>query len=277
MPQQALTLIRRYAECSAFLLLWMAVEHSLRLSPITGQLIGIPLTAAFQLAVARRPLTQLWAFDAEEFRLDRKTLALAAALTAACGALLWLGRDHAAAGINQRLGFFCLVAAAAIPAALALRQQRAAAFRRALPWLAAAFALRVGWQAAWHDGVVIFPAAKLLDFTTTWLGEFVALFLVDEVVFRGALDPHLRGAAGGRLHAGCSAIFVSILWAIWHLPAYNPHAKGFFALFAGLGPFYISVLVMGVLLSFCARQARTLAPSALMHAFGNAYVLAFIK
>jgi hypothetical protein len=276
MPQD-LTLIRRYAECSSFVLLWMAAEHYLRLSPIVGQLIGIPLTAGFQLAVARRPLAQLWAFDAAKFWLDRKTLALAIGLTAACGALLWLGRDHAAAGLNRRWGFFLLVAAAAIPAALALRQQRAAAFRRALPWLAVALALRVGWQAAWHEGAVIFPAAKLLDFTTTWLGEFVALFLVDEVVFRGALDPHVRGASSGRLHEASSAVFVSILWAIWHLPAYNPHAKGFFALFAGLGPFYFSVLVMGVLLSFCARQARTLAPSALMHAFGNAYVLAFVR
>jgi membrane protease YdiL (CAAX protease family) len=257
MPQD-LTLIRRYAECTAFVLLWMAAEHSLHLSPIIGQLIGIPLTAAFQLVVARRPLAQLWAFDAEKFRLGGKTLALAAGLTAACGLLLWLGRDHAVA-------------------ALALRQQRAAAFRRALPWLAAALVLRVGWQAAWHDGAVLFPAAKLLDFTTTWLGEFVALFLVDEVVFRGALDPHLRGASSGRLHEASSAVFVSILWSIWHLPAYNPHAKGFFALFAGLGPFYISVVAMGVLLSFCARRARTLVPSALMHAFGNAYVLAFIK
>jgi hypothetical protein len=276
MPQD-LTLIRRYAECTAFVLLWMAAEHSLHLSPITGQLIGIPLTAAFQLVVARRPLAQLWAFDAEKFRLGGKTLALAAGLTAACGVLLWLGRDHALAGLDQRWGFFLLVAAAAIPAALALRQQRAAAFRRALPWLAAALVLRVGWQAAWHEGAVIFPAAKLLDFTTTWLGEFVALFLVDEVVFRGALDPHLRGASSGRLHEASSAVFVSILWSIWHLPAYNPHAKGFFALFAGLGPFYISVVAMGVLLSFCARRARTLVPSALMHAFGNAYVLAFIK
>jgi len=105
----------------------------------------------------------------------------------------------------------------------------------------------------------------------------VALFLVDEVVFRGALDPHLRGASSGRLHEWCSAVFVSILWSIWHLPAYNPHAKSFPTLFSGLAPFYLGVLMIGVLLAFCARQARTLVPSSIMHAFGNAYVLALAK
>jgi membrane protease YdiL (CAAX protease family) len=272
-----LTLLRRYAECSGFVLLWMASEHYFHLSPIAGQLMGIPLTAAFQLVVARRPLQQLWAFDAEKIRLDGKALALAGGLVAGCAALLWLGRGHSAAGLNQRLMFFWLIVAAAIPAAVALREQRAAAFRRALPWLLPAVVLRVAWQAAWHNGEVLFPPAKLLDFATTWVCEFVGLFLVDEVVFRGALDPHLRRASSGRLHEWCSAVFVSILWSIWHLPAYNPHAKGFLALFSGLAPFYIGVLMMGVLLSFCARKARTLVPTSIMHAFGNAYVLALMK
>lgn len=272
-----LNLLRRYAECAAFVLLWMAIEHYLHLSPIVGQMMGIPLTAAFQLWVSRRPLQQLWAFDAEKFRLDGKTLAIAGALVAACGALLWFGRGHDAPALNPRLKFFYLIVAAAIPAALALRAQRAAAFRRALPWLLAAAAVRVGWYAAWHDGAVLVPAAKLFDFATTWVCEFVALFLVDEVVFRGALDPHLRDASSGGLHEVCSAAFVSILWMIWHLPAYNPHAESFLALFNGLTPFYVCVTMMGVLLSFCARRARTLVPSAIMHAFGNAHVLAQVK
>ena len=79
------------------------------------------------------------------------------------------------------------------------------------------------------------------------------------------------------MHGWCSAIFGSILWSIWHLPAYNPHAKGFLALFAGLAPFYVGVVIVGVILAFCARRARTLVPSSIMHGFGNAYVLALIK
>ena len=272
-----ITLLRRYAECAAFVLLWMAVEHCFHLSPIAGQMFGIPLTAAFQLWIARRPLQQLWAFDAGKFRVDGKTLMVAGALVAGCGALLWFGRGHDTPWLGPRRLFFYLIVAAAIPAAIGLRAQRAAAFRRAIPWLLAAVAVRVGWYAAWHEGAVLMPAAKLFDFATTWMGEFVAFFLLDEVVFRGALDPHLRDASSGRLHEVCSAVFVSILWAIWHLPAYSPHAKGFLALFNGLTPFYVCVTMMGVLLSFCARRARTLVPSSIMHAFGNAHVLSLIK
>ena len=270
-------LLRRYAECTAFVLLWMACEHYFHISPLQSQMLGIPLIAFFQLVVARRPLQQLWAFDAEKLRLDGKTVAIAGGLAGACGALLWLGRGHQAVGLDQRLSIFCLVAAASVPAALGLRHQRAAEFGRALPWLLAAAILRVVWHVMWQGGPSVFPAAKLLDFFTLWLGEFVALFLVDEVAFRGALDPHLRGASSGRLHEWCSAVFVAILWSVWHLPAYNPHARSFLALFSGLAPFYIGVLAMGVLLSFCARQARTLVPSSIMHAFGNAYVLSLLK
>jgi membrane protease YdiL (CAAX protease family) len=273
MTSQA-TLLRRYLECAAFILGWMACEHYFHLSPLQGQLLGIPLIALFQLFVARRPLQQLWAFDAEKFRVNGKTLAIAGVFAAACGALLWLGTGRDVVPSGGRLTFFAFIVAAATPTAFAVGQQRAAACRRALPWLLAAALLRVGWYAAWHEGAMLVPVAKLPDFATTWLCEFVAFFLVDEVAFRGALDPHLSGGGTGRLHAWCSAIFVSILWAIWHLPAYNPHARSFLALFSGLGPFHVSIMMMGVLLSFCARRARTLVPSSIMHAFGNAHVLA---
>jgi hypothetical protein len=273
------TLLRRYFECTAFVLLWMAAEHYFRLKPLTSQLLGIPLIAAFQLLVARRPLQQLWAFDATTFQLDRRTLAIAGGLVLACGALLWGGSGHAAAGLNERAKFFLLILASAIPAAFALRHQAAAALRRALPLLLAALVFRVGWHAFWQlpDGPILFPAAKLLDFFTTWMGEFVALFLVDEVAFRGALDPHLVSAGTGRLHQACSAIFVSMLWGVWHLPAYNPNAPTFLALFGRIGPFTIGVTVLGTLLAFAARRSRTLAPTSAMHAFGNAYVLALMK
>ena len=270
-------LLRRYLECTGFVLLWMMAEHYLRLRPIPSQLLGIPFIAIFQLAVARRPLAQIWARDAEEFRVDRRTVEIAAALTFGCGVLLSLSNGRAVGGPWQKASLLVLVAASALPAAFALRQQRAAAFRRALPMLLLAVAFRIGLYAAWHDGAVLIQAERWADFFATWLCEFVALFLVDEVVFRGVLDPHLLGAAKGRLHAWCSALFVSILWSVWHLPAYNPDATSFLALFDHITMFHLSVLVLGVLLTFCARAARTLVPTSITHAFGNAHILAMIK
>lgn len=271
--------LRRYLECTAFVLLWMACEYYLRLSPIAGQLVGIPLVAGFQLLIARRPLVQLWARDATSFRIDRQTLSIAGCLALACGVLLLLGSGEPSPGLNPRLPLFLLVLAGALPAAIALREQRFSALRRALPTILAAAAFRVVWHAMWHahDGVMIFRATRLLDFFTLWLVEFVALFLVDEVIFRGALDPHLVRASAGRLHEWCSAVFLSILWAIWHLPAYNPGAETFLTLFAHIGPFSIGIVMLGIALSFAARQSRTLVPTSAMHALGNAYVLALTK
>jgi hypothetical protein len=270
-------LIRRYLECTAFVLLWMAAEHYFHLRPLTGQLLGIPVIAVFQIAVARRPLHQLWVRDVKSFRWDRSSWLISCGLALASGALLWSGRGQPAPGLNGPAKLFLQVLAGVVPAAFALRQQSGAAIRRALPAMIAAATFVIGWHAAWHDGVVLVPGAKLMGFFTTWLCEFVALFLVDEVVFRGALDPHLADASAGRLHEWCSAIFLSMLWAIWHLPAYNPGAPTFVALFAAIGPFSIRVVVLGVLLSSCARRARTLLPTSIVHAFANAHVLSLLR
>ena len=272
-------MIRRYLECAAFVVLWMMCGFYLHLSPIAYQLLGLPLIAGFQLAIAGRPLAQLWARDAERFRLDRRTLALAGILAVACAALLLLGRAGRVARGSERLMVFWPLCVAAIPAAFALRQQRAADLRRALAVIVFAVVIRVAWQvtSATYDGTLTFPPGKLPGFFTDFLCEFVGLFLVDEVAFRGALDPHLETAGTGRLHAWSSAVFVSILWAVWHLPAYHPTAKTFLQLFRDVGPQSFFTVTWGVALSFCARRSRTLAPSAMLHALGNAYALTLMK
>lgn len=267
--------VRRYLACATFVLLWMAVQVYFRLSPIAGQLVGIPLIIVFQCAVARRSLAQLWVFDPIRFSwADRRMWLLAAALAAGCGGLLWITRQHAAAGLTPRLGLFLLVLVAVIPAAFAGRHQRGPAFLRALPWLGASAAFRFAWRWAWVGHAEWVRADKLLDFVTIWACETVALFLVDEVAFRGAIDPYLAAAASGKFHAWCSALFGAILWSLWHLPAYNPGAHSLAALWAGLTPFYLSVVMNGVFLVFAARRGRTLLGTAVVHALGNAYILA---
>jgi hypothetical protein len=273
------SIARRYIECAAFVLLWLALEFYLRLTPLQSQFLGLPLILLFQRCVARRPLHQLWAFHAPSFKAGGRIAATAAGLAAGCIVLLWLGRGHRAAGLDSRWGLGAVAVAGCLPAAFALVQQNASALRRGL-WLAlAAAAFRVAWHVALGpaDRGVLIPAEKLLDFATLWLCEFTALFLFDEVAFRGALDPHLARAASGRVHAAGSAIFVSILWAIWHLRAYNPHTPTFGGLFLAIGPFAFAQIVLGTLLSLCARQTGTLVAPAAVHAFGNAYVLALIR
>jgi hypothetical protein len=267
--------VRRYIECTTLVVLWMVAQVWFHLSPIAGQLVGIPLILVFQWAVARRPISELWAFDAIRIPwTDRWMWAIAAALGLGSGSLLWLSSGHRAAGLTPPVGLFLLVLAAVIPAAFALRQQRWLEFRSATPWLMAAVAFRFVWRWAWSGRADVISADKALDFITIWACEAVALFLVDEVAFRGAIDPYLCSAAAGQFHAWCSALFGSILWSLWHLPAYNPGARSIEMLWAGLSPFYLSVVINGVLFVFAARRGRTLLGSAVAHALVNAYILA---
>lgn len=220
------------------MLLWLAAEFYLRLTPLQSQFLGLPLILLFQCGVARRPLHQLWAFDAPAFRVTRRVMLAALALAVACVALLWLGRGQRAAGLESRWALGFVAVAGCLPAAFALTHQGAPALRRAL-WLALAAAVfRVGWHTACgppeRDAMI--PLEKLLPFATLSVCEFTALFLFDEVAFRGALDPHLARAGSGRVHAVGSAVFVSILWAVWHLRAYNPHTTTFGGLFLAIGP-----------------------------------------
>lgn len=279
-PRSDLTLLRRYAECAAFLLLWMAGGFYFKLSPVVFTLLGLPLVAIFQLAIARRPLAQLWVRDATSFNLDRKVWLVAGGLLVMCGAALLFGRGRVATGPGVPQKFSLLLIASILPAAFALCQQRAAALRRALGWIAIAVVIRVAWRVAWAptwDGETMFPFSKLPDFITDGVLEFVALFLVDEVAFRGALDSHLEAAGAGRLHAWSSAVFVSILWSAWHFQVYHPDAKTFGQLFTHVGPHDFMPVIYGTALSFCARRSRTLVPTAAIHAAGNAYVLTLIK
>lgn len=41
-------------------------------------------------------------------------------------------------------------------------------------------------------------------------------FVLEKVAFRGLLDTHVQRSSGR--HAWVSAVFVSALWGVWHLP-----------------------------------------------------------
>ena len=88
--------------------------------------------------------------------------------------------------------------------------------------------------------------------------------MVEEVFFRGALDTYLhRGEEGiGWL----SAIFVSALWGLWHLPgqAKGPH------LLSTVVTLVIAQIAVGVPLSFWWRQSGNLTVNNTTHAFLDA-------
>jgi hypothetical protein len=264
---------RPYIESMIFIAVWVACGLLLRLGPDAYQVLGVPLLAFFQLVIRRRPLQELWIRDPEQpFRLDRLGLLLALAFMVAPGYVLFT------LALPQRLwsaalALLCYMAGGFV-AGFVLRNQRAEAMRSALPSFGAALLIGFAFEAiepisAGRSAAVALDKvpAMLKDF----LLYFAASFVFEEVVFRGALDPHVYppGHVSSRTRAWGSALFVSVLWAFWHLPVAGLlNVEGL----AGIVAILLFVHVLeGIPLSFCWRQGGTLVLPAAAHALLDAY------
>jgi membrane protease YdiL (CAAX protease family) len=88
---------------------------------------------------------------------------------------------------------------------------------------------------------------------------FPVLFLLEEVAFRGALDAHVHHDGEGR--GWQSALFVSSLWGLWHLPITEGMTFP-----VAVAVVLVVHIVLGVPLSFAWRRTRNLSGVAFAHA-----------
>jgi membrane protease YdiL (CAAX protease family) len=89
-------------------------------------------------------------------------------------------------------------------------------------------------------------------------------FVLEEVFFRGAVDAHVHHP--GEPRGIASAVIVSALWALWHLPIV-PARQAVTATLAGLLAVHVAV---GIPLSVYWRRSGNLAVPATTHAFIDA-------
>ena len=250
---------RRVLEGLGFVATWVACGYLLPGNADVYLLMGIPLTLAFQVLVRRRPVRELWVRDASRFALDRHGLLLAALLMvvpAYFGTRAVIGADW------PLVGWYAGAVAGAAAAAFAIRSGSLRAVMRS-----AMLPLTVGVV----GNIVILGGMHLaagspvdgLDMLGTALKSlalyFPVTFIIEEVAFRGALDAHVHHPGEGR--GWLSAVFVSALWGLWHLPVAT-----------GLPlPLLLASLVawhclVGVPLSFAWRRSGNLGGPALAHA-----------
>jgi hypothetical protein len=207
---------RRLLEGFGLVAVWVALGCLFPLNDETYLLMGIPRTIGFQLLVRRRPLCELWVRDATRFTLDKRGLLLAAVLVATPayygaralpGAHWWL------------IGWYLAGILGAVGAAFALRATSPVAMLRsaALPMAVGAGGMAVvigGMHVATGNPVhvlaVLGTVAKYISI------YFPVTFVLEEVAFRGAVDAHVHHEGDGR--GWQSALFVSALWGLWHLP-----------------------------------------------------------
>jgi membrane protease YdiL (CAAX protease family) len=105
---------------------------------------------------------------------------------------------------------------------------------------------------------------NLVGGVSSFLLYVSACFCIEEVAFRGVLDAHVHGPGAPRGFS--SAVFVSVLWGLWHWPIV-PHAGSWWAL-----PLQLIAVhtVIGVPLSHFWRRSGNLAVPVVTHAFIDA-------
>jgi hypothetical protein len=187
-------------------------------------LLGIPITAAFQLLISRRPLHTLWVRDAVRFHLDRPALALAIVIAATPIASLVRYVVAPRVSVDWVPGLWLVAAiVGSLGAAFAFRRFSRSTLRRLLACLATAgtfgVALMIAARLAASTGSTLTAGSALT--AILWFLLYLPVgFMLEEVFFRGCLDAHVHhdGDSGGF----GSAVFVSALWGLWHLPI-TPH------------------------------------------------------
>jgi membrane protease YdiL (CAAX protease family) len=250
---------RRPLEGLAFVAAWVGLGYLLPGSDEAYLLMGIPLTIAFQMLVRRRPLRELWVRDGGTGNAPhRRDVAVTAML--ALAPAYW-GVQAVGSGNPAVIGWCVAAVLGAAAAAYALRATSVRAVLRsaALPTAVGVLgnALVVGGIQL-VSGTPIDPT-DLVGSVLRWTAiYFPATFVIEEVAFRGALDAHVHRPGEGR--AWRSALFVSVLWGLWHLPV----ADGM-----PLPLMVVSLVtwhcVVGVPLSFAWRRSGNLSGPAFAH------------
>lgn len=266
-PARSRRLIR-CAEAILFIAQWMAFGWCAHLRPDDYLLAGVPLLIGFQVLVRKQPLVKLWVRDADRFRLNRfgVMIAVAFAVMPVIDAIrdgghswsrsLWYGACiFGALGVGFSVSrfnrttvkalYFCLATAGTIGIALMILG-----------------ALIKKHSLVPTPGRIIFCAHQFLLY-------FPVSFVLEEVVFRGALDSHVHQPGESRPY--WSAFLVSALWGLWHLPIlpFGDHKGALAYLIMGIGS-VILIAPQGIFFSLGWRRSGNLAVPAFVHALVDA-------
>lgn len=255
--------IRRLAECTAFVAVYAGLGVGLRLSTNAYLLLGIPLTVGFHLLVRRAPLRALWVREAPPFRLRWPALVIALALAVRPVSMLWETVLQETSWVV--LAYLVSATAGAACAAYSFQNARRDTWRWLLVCVAATGAAAFVLMPFWGLGEPV--RRPLLKALGVGVGEFLlylpALFVIEEVTFRGALDAYAHRP--GESHGVWSAVFVSALWGLWHYPTEGPGNP-----LATAGLLLLIHIPVGVCLSLGWRKSGNLLVPGIAHAFIDA-------
>ena len=238
---------------------YVGAGFALRLDAEAYLVLGIPITIAFQAIVIRRPLRSLWLREAPPLSFTRRSIAAAAILAIAPAAVALRG---VGAGNLPLVAWGAASMVGALGAAYALRAMNRDAVRSTIAATVVGggvmATIMVGYRLATggFDGQVVAAVLTTAVSVATYLP---VVFVMEEVLFRGLIDPYLRGSAPEPHRP--SALYGSALWGLWHVPVAS----------VSLGLWTIPYLVIvhtaiGVVLVTSWRRTGNLAAPGTAHA-----------
>jgi membrane protease YdiL (CAAX protease family) len=258
---------RHYVEVAAFVAAWMIFGWWASLDANAYLLLGVPLVLLFQHFVARRPLAALWVRSADRISLSSRDVVVACLLMI-LPAWMLVTESLPAQDLTVTLWYACAVAGA-LGVAFSVREQQRKAVLRALPYALAAV--------LWHGMVLTLTALvqhraafpgiyRVLPLLQQFLIYLPLGFILEEVVFRGALDTYLVDSVAPFRRSWRSALYVSALWGLWHVPIFPGSQNA-----AAATAMVLIHIPIGILLAFTWRRGGTLLLPAAAHAAVDAY------
>lgn len=252
---------RRLAECAAFVGIWMAIGELTHAGLNAYLLIGVPLTAAFQLGLRRRRIPELWVRGAPA--ISRRTLfrllAVALAVYPAYALLDVLAHPPAGqAALALYLGCAVLGGAAGAYAYthFELKTWHWLVFSLGTAGVIGALPAVVDWDFdTIRFAVISKPDADVGFGTLSFLLYLPSMYLIEEVSFRAALGSHACHPDEG--HVIPTAIFLATLWGVWHAPILG---------WSSIGELIAFHAVVGTFLSIAWHNSGNLGVTATTHA-----------
>ncbi len=254
----------RYIAVTAAVGLNMAIGFLFRPGANAYLVIGMPVTVLFQIFVARRPLRELWFTKGQTLKWDRWTSLLFVLFLIGPVQAIIEGFRIGSWAVTV-YGFAAIVGAAG--AALAFRVLDKSDLRNTVVLLLAmiplgAFRLFFDLAVGGHGFGDLQIAGRLSTMIQSLLFYIPALFVAEEVFFRGALDSYLQRFEDG--FGWFPAAYVSTLWGLWHLPLFHP-----------LTPLIVSEVIgtqlfLGLILSWMWRRSGNMAMNGTFHAVMDA-------
>jgi hypothetical protein len=266
----------RYLIVATIVTGYTALGIGLHLNTDAYLLLGIPILLIFQLVIQRQPIRTLWVRGGPPIIVDAGlvilwiALAIVPAYSAATAAESG-NLAHAALSVAAVVGAFG--AAYAIRSAgpqtgaqLVFCSLTVGAIA-AVPSLLSAVApnllhLHISGRAPSSEPAAVWPIVQAAG--SVFLFAPVG-FVVEEVFFRGALDTYLHRGEEGT--GWVSAVFVSALWGLWHLPGQVESGLDSSHLVSVVVSLLAAQIVIGVPLSLWWRKSCNLIVPDTAHAF----------